>query len=313
MISLRRHVLTLVAVFLALALGVVLGSTSVATSVRDAVVDREQTTAARLDTAEADLAESRTAVDRLDGMASTLAHRVVDGVLRDRPVLLVVAPGAVDEDVRSTADLIGRAGGVDAGRLTLTDKAVDSAADAEIEALVANLPIGTAPAADADLGTQLGTALGRAGLLRTEDAKPHLPDDDRSTVLTTLADAGVIEFAQGTLRPGQLALVVTGPAEQESTATRVASLARTLDREGAGAVVASGTGGDTARDAVSVLRSGGEESVSTVDDLGTDSGRLAAVLALAEQLAREQGHYGLRADAASAVPAVSPSPEPPAR
>ena len=49
MISLRRHVLTLVAVFLALAVGVVLGSTSVATSIRDAVVEREETTAARLE------------------------------------------------------------------------------------------------------------------------------------------------------------------------------------------------------------------------------------------------------------------------
>ncbi|HMT49291.1 MAG TPA: copper transporter, partial [Dietzia sp.] len=33
-------------------MGVILGSTSVATSIRDAVVDREDTTAARLDSAE---------------------------------------------------------------------------------------------------------------------------------------------------------------------------------------------------------------------------------------------------------------------
>lgn len=313
MISLRRHVLTLVAVFLALAVGVVLGSTSVATSVRDAVVDREETTAARLEGAESDLADARRATDRLDAMAATLAERVVDGTLRDRPVLVVVAPGAVDEDVRAAADMIGRAGGVVAGRVTLSDKAVDPAADAELEALVANLPIGTAPAADADLGTQLGTALGRAGLLRTEDAKPHLGDDDRATVLRTLADAGVIEFEAGTLRPGQLALVLTGPVERESTAVRVASLARTLDAEGAGAVLGAELGGGADHDAVTLLRSAGEDAVSTVDDAGTDAGRLATALALAEQLARKQGHYGLRPDAASAVPTVSPSPAAPAR
>ena len=66
----RRHVLTLVAVFLALAVGVVLGSTSVATSIRDAVVDREETTAARLEAAQDDLAAERRAVDRLDGLAA---------------------------------------------------------------------------------------------------------------------------------------------------------------------------------------------------------------------------------------------------
>ena len=308
MISLRRHVLTLVAVFLALALGVVLGSTSVATSLRDAVIAREETTAARLETAEDELATERLAVDRLDGMADTLSDTVLDGSLEGRPVLVVVAPGASDEDVSAVTETLGAAGAVDAGRVTLTDKAVDPAADAELQALVANLPIGTAPAADADLGTQLGTALGRAGLLRTEDARPHLDDDDRSTVLTTLADAGVIEFEPGTLRPGQLALVITGPGENESTAVRLASLARTLDGEGAGAVVAAELRSAGGHDAVTVLRSTGDDGVSTVDSVSSGAGRLATALALAQQLEREQGHYGLRPDATAAVPTLPPPP-----
>ena len=310
MISLRRHVLTLVAVFLALAVGVILGSTSVATSIRDAVVDREDTTAARLDSAEEDLAAHRLATDRLDAMAGVFAPAMLDGILDERPVLVVVAPGASGEDVDAAVDTITAAGGVVAGRITLTDKAMDPAADAELEALVANLPIGTAPAADADLGTQLGTAVGRAGLLRTEDAKPHLDDADRTTVLTTLADAEVIDFEAGTLRPGQLALIVTGPGETESTAVRLAAFARTLDREGAGVVVSAEVGGADGHDAVRVLRSSGETGVSTVDSAGSEAGRLATALGLAEQLARGQGHYGLRPDAAAAVP---PLPTAPAR
>ncbi|WP_241731514.1 copper transporter [Dietzia sp. B44] len=308
MISLRRHVLTLVAVFLALGLGVVLGSTSVATSIRDAVVDREETTAAQLESTRAESAERRLAVDRLDDMAGELARPVLDGTLEDRPVLVVVAPGASDEDVSAAVDVIGAAGGIAAGRVTLTDKAVDPDADAEVQALVANLPIGDAPATDADLGTQLGTAVGRAGLLRTEDAEPHLDDDDRETVLTTLSDAGLVEFEPGTLRPGQLALVVTGPGEAESTAVRVASFARTLDREGVGAVVSAELTGAQGYDAVTVLRSSGEDGVSTVDSAGSDSGRLATGLALAEQLARGQGHYGLRPDATAAVPSLPTAP-----
>ena len=306
MISLRRHVLTLVAVFLALAMGVVLGSTSVATSIRDALVDREETTATRLKTAEDDLMRSRSAEDRLDALAGSLTPSVLESRLKDRPVLVVVTPGASDEVVRAATETIASAGGIDAGRVRITDKAVDPAADAELEALVVNLPIGDAPADDADLGTQLGTALGRAGLLRAEDAKPHLNNEDRSTVLTTLADAGVIDFEPGTLRPGQLALVVTGPGEQESTAVRVAALARTLDREGAGVVIGAEVGQREAYDAVTVLRSSGEEDVSTVDSLDTDAGLLSSGLALAEQLDRGQGHYGLRSDATSAAPSLPP-------
>lgn len=302
MISLRRHVLTLVAVFLALAIGVVLGSTSVATSIRDAVVDREETTAARLEAAGDELARERLAVDRLDGMAGALGSEVLDGVLEDRPVLVVVAPGAHGEDVDAVVDTLRYAGAVDAGRITLESRAVDPAADAEIQSLVSNLPIGTAPAADADLGTQLGTAVGRAALLRTEDAEPHLPDEDRSTVLTTLADAELISFESGTIRPGQLVLLVTGPGEDQSTAVRLAALARALDGEGAGAVVAAQLGESSGHDAVSSLRATGEEAVSTVDHVGGRAGRLATGLALAEQLDRGQGHYGLRPDAGAAVP-----------
>ncbi|KAA0920108.1 copper transporter [Dietzia sp. ANT_WB102] len=304
----RRHVLTLVAVFLALAVGVVLGSTSVATSIRDAVVDREETTATRLEAAQDDLAAERLAVDRLDSLAGDLTPTVVDGRLDGRPVVLIVAPGASDDDVSAAREVIGAAGGIDAGRVILTEKSVDPAADAELQALVANLPIGTAPPADADLGTQLGTALGRAALLRAEDATPHLDDDARKTVLTTLADAEIIRFEPGTLRPGQLALIVTGPQELESTAIRIAALSRTLDREGAGAVVSVRTG-DSARDAVGILRSSGEGDVSTVDDAGTRAGQMAVALALAEQLDRGQGHYGLGADATAAAPSLPPTPE----
>lgn len=309
MISLRRHVLTLVAVFLALAVGVVLGSTSVATSIRDAVVENGETTAARLEAAQDELAAERRAVSRLDGLAGDLTETAVDDRLRGRPVLTVVAPGASDDDVSAAREVIGAAGGIDAGRITLTDKAVDPGADAELQALVANLPIGTGPAVDADLGTQLGTALGRAALLRAEDAEPHLGDAERETVLTTLADAGVIGYEPGTLRPGQLVLVVTGQQEQESTAVRVAALSRTLDREGAGAVIAARSGDGSGPDAVAVLRSAGEEDVSTIDDAGTDAGRMATALALAEQLARGQGHYGLRSDATAAAPSLPPAPE----
>ena len=308
MISLRRHVLTLVAVFLALAVGVVLGSTSVATSIRDAVVDREETTAGRLESAEQELSRTRLEAERLNSMVGDLTPAVADGRLSGRPVLVVVAPGASAEEADAVSEAVAAAGGIDAGRIRLTDRAVDPEADSELAALVANLPIGTAPAPDADLGTQLGTALGRAALLRSEDAEPHLPDDDRATVLTTLSDAEMIEFEPGTIRPGQVVVVVTGPGTEESTAVRIASLARTLDGEGAGVVVVSGIASGNGPDALLVLRSSGQDDVSTVDNVGTEAGQLAAVLALAEQLERGQGDYGLRHDATAAAAPVPPTP-----
>lgn len=305
MISLRRHVLTIAAVFLALALGVVLGATSVATSIRDSLVDDRETTAAQLDRTTAERDEATRAADRLDGAAGTLRPAVTAGTLKDRPVLVLVAPGAGKDAVGATVDAVKAAGGTDAGTVTLTDKAVDPAADAELQALVANLPVGTAPPADADLGTVLGTALGRAALLRPEDGKPQIGDRERETVFTTLADAGVISYDRGTVRPGQLALVVAGPEAGADgvVGSRLASLARTLDGLGSGTLVTAPLDAGARGDVVSLLRSAGDTGVSTVDDPGSESGRLAVVLGLAEQLARKSGHYGLRPDASAAVPA----------
>lgn len=305
MISLRRHVLTLVAVFLALAVGVVLGATSASTGLRDALVDSKDTTAGELDRKTADLESARGDVRRLEGMADTLSPAVLPGLLDRRPVLLVVAPGASADDVAAVTDGIREAGGQDAGTLTLTDKVLDPAADGEVQSLVANFPIGQAPAADAEVGTQLGTALGRAAELRPDDAKPHIDDHARDTVLTTLSDSGFVRYDKGTLRPGQLTLLVTSPeaGEEGATGSRIAAVARALDAEGAGTVVASQLGAGARGDAVSTLRAGESGGVSTVDDVATRQGHLAAVLALAEQLRHGEGAYGMRPDATAALPA----------
>ena len=126
--------------------------------------------------------------------------------------------------------------------------------------------------------------------------------------LTTLADAGMIEYEKGTIRPGQRAVVVTGPVDDESTAARIASLSRTLDAEGAGTVVVSPISSGGGQDAVVTLRSSGQSDASTVDTVGSDAGRLATVLALAGQLDGEQGDYGVRQDATAAAPSLPPGP-----
>ena len=97
MISLRRHVLTLVAVFLALAIGVVLGSTTVTTSIHDALVDRQESTAAQLEQALAERDTAERQAERLDGLAAAVRPVVTDKVLDKRPVLMLLTPG-VDED-----------------------------------------------------------------------------------------------------------------------------------------------------------------------------------------------------------------------
>lgn len=302
MISLRRHVLTLVAVFLALAIGVVLGSTTVTTSIRDALVDRQESTAAQLEQAIAERDTAQRQAERLDGMAAAVRPVVADKVLDKRPVLLLVAPGVTAETTASIRAAVTAAGATEAGVVTLTDKSLDTGSDTELQTLVENLPIGDPLPAEADPGTRLGTALGRAALLHRDDAAPQLDDDKRATVFTTLADAGFISYDKGTVRPGQLLLMVTGPGRDDGAGERLASVARSMDAAGAGAVVAGGADSDGPATALGVLRAAEASGVSTVDDADSEAGALAVVLALSEQLAGGQGHYGFGDGASAAIP-----------
>ena len=102
MISLRRHVLTLVAVFLALAIGVVLGSTSVATSIRDSLVERQESTEGQLETAQQELTQSRLEADRLDELAGELATGRGDGV-----AVVVIPPATAIASLAERAAEVG--------------------------------------------------------------------------------------------------------------------------------------------------------------------------------------------------------------
>jgi hypothetical protein len=106
-------------------------------------------------------------------------------------------------------------------------------------------------------------------------------------------------------------LVLTGGAQDgvdaADSAAVYARLAAQLDLAAAGAVLAGRSGSADATGAVGVARADPQVAarLSTVDDVQSGAGRVAAVLALREQLDGRAGSYGTGASAASgAAPAV---------
>ena len=292
MISVRRHALTIVAIFLALAIGLVLGVTSSGQSTSDSE------------------AADETTVARLEGIADSLALAVTDERLEDRPVLFVQTPGASEEDVDAVAQAVGAAGGLDAGRILLTEKAFAPDDEEELSSVIDGLPLGGAATPEgADPGMRLGLALSRAAMLDPATSETYLSDDERGDVMTSLADAEFVSYEEGTLRAGGLAVVVAGSdgGVHGTAGERTASLARQLESDSDGVVVASRSGGSAADGAVSELRGLGDTGVTTVDNVASAPGRLAVVLGLAEQLDDGSGAYGLRSNADAAVPTV-PAP-----
>jgi hypothetical protein len=307
-ISLRYHAVSIAAVFLALAVGVVLGASGVSDRVLAAVSAQRDDFGSQVAglTAERDALAARQRV--ADEFAGRVGPSAVRGVLQGQSVALVVA-GGDPQDRDAVAGLAQQAGATLTGRLELTDAVGDPARADQLRELTARLlPAGAQLPAASDTGSLLGGLLG--GVLLARDGRPQVSREDADAVLTGLTSAGFV-------RPGEapgaanLVLVVTGGAlsgpDAPDAAAVYARLAAELDRSGGGAVLAGRSGSADATGAVGVARADPQvvAGLSTVDDVQAAAGRVAAVLALREQVDGRAGRYGTGANAADgAAPAA---------
>lgn len=306
MITLRHHIISLAAVFLALAIGVVLGSGVLNDTMRSGVSEGKaalQKQAGSLTDEKDTLAGRLEAADQFDAQIS---GRVVRDALAGKSVVVFRTPDASDGDVGALVGLVGQAGGTVTGTVGLTDAFVD-AADAEKLRSVVNSPI--VPA-----GTQLNTALldqssqagdlvGLAVLINRDPKIAPVDDPARDTVLGALRDTGFITYDRVTA--ADTALVITGGALADDAGNRgltVARFAAGLAPHGSGIVLAGRDGSAGGVSAVAVTRNDAAiaGAVTTVDDIGTVSGRITTILALQALIAGSApAKYGVGEGAAA--------------
>ena len=150
MISLRTHAISLAAVFLALAIGVVLGSGLLSNTLLSGLRDDKQEMQNQINTLTDDkngLNEKLSAAGEFD---SQMSPRILRDALTEKSVVVFRTPDASDDDVEALTRLVGQAGGTITGTVALTQEFVD-ANSAEKLLSVVNSPI--VPA-----GKQLSTA-----------------------------------------------------------------------------------------------------------------------------------------------------------
>lgn len=303
MISLRYHAVSIGAVFLALALGVLLGASGVSDRLLSAVSTERDDLAERVQALTAERDDLAAAQRASDEFARRVGPAVVNGLLVDQSVVLVTS-GADPTDRDAVVALIEQAGATVSGQVALTAAVGDRSRADQLRELTARLlPAGAQLPAAADTGSLLGGLLGSALL---GGATP----EQAAGVLTGLATAGFVQPGD-VPAPAALVLVLTGGAltgiDAADSAAVVARLAAELDRAGRGAVLAGRTGSADATGAVGVARADPSvtAALSTVDDVQTGQGRVSAVLALREQLDGRSGLYGTAATAADgAAPAA---------
>jgi outer membrane murein-binding lipoprotein Lpp len=304
-ISLRYHVVSITAVFLALTVGVLLGASGLSDRVLSAVSARADDLGAQVQTLTAErdalAAEQRAS----DEFAQRVGPAAVRGLLEGSTVTLVTS-GADPADRDAVLALVERSGAVLGGEVALTPAVGDPARADQLRELTSELlPTGAELPAASDTGSLVAGLL--SGVLQAPGGQQQITPQQADAVLGGLAAAGFVGPGERP-RPGGAVLVLTGGAlpgiDGGDAAAVVARLAAQLDRTGSraggGTVLAGRSGSADATGSVGVARAdpGITDGVSTVDDVHTGSGQVSVVLALREQLDGRAGQYGTASTAA---------------
>ncbi|MGH3700154.1 MAG: copper transporter [Pseudonocardiaceae bacterium] len=310
MISLRYHVISIAAVFLALALGVVLGSTAISGRLLSGLSSNRDELGRQVSDLQAERTGLQARLADADVFGASVGPRVVNGALRGRTVVLVTTADANPADRDAISALVSNAGATVTGELQLTEAFTDPSRSDQLSELSTRLlPAGLRLPTAPDAGTLAGGLLGSLLLINPQNGKAQATAAETTAVLAGLGDGGFVRVGPQVL-PAQLVVVLTGGSSRaNSSGDRAGILARfatQLDRAGAGAVLAGRPGSAEGNGPIGVVRAdtAAASVLSTVDDVSTAAGRVVTVLALAEQAQGRAGRYGTGGTAQAVVPAI---------
>ena len=320
MIDFRYHLVSLISVFLALAVGIALGAGPLKETIGDTLtgqVDQLRTEKdelrAQLDATTGDLADAREFVD-----ASGPA--LLDGALEERRVA-VVALGEVPEAERTAVDdRLAQAGAQVTAHVTLTDAWFDQDLRSYRNALVGLVleNLDPAPADDATLDEQLAQALVQ-GLTGADPASPDALTADAANVLAILSegDNPMISLADQVTTGADAVVVLAEPVNPSADGTaptptsesdavsadaHVAVLRAAQDLS-EGSVLVDGPRGQGSLVDVVLADEALASALSTVSGAELVTGQVTVPLALAARIGGANGHYGFGDD-------ETPLPEP---
>ena len=315
MIDFRYHLVSLIAVFLAVALGIIIGTTAlnepILADIEGQVADLEQDKRSLEDQTQ----QLQAQVNAAQAFDQAVAPSLVDGTLSDASVLLVVTNEEIaPETIEGVAALIADADGTVAGQITLLPAYSDPSSEAALEGYVTGggLPPGVQlPEAD-DAGQLVGALL--AQVLMIPPGGPEPDGAAISSVLAGLSALDVLSQDSDSVAPADYAIVLaagafTGDDAAERTGTLV-DLVSALDAAGSGAVVAGDAPSAGENGLVGVIRDDPALSaaVSTVDNVGTTAGQISAVLALGQESEGTSGKYGTGEDTQPVPPVPATTP-----
>jgi len=309
-INFRYHVVSLTAVFLALAIGLIVGTAALNGPLSDELKHQVNQLSAQnkqyrgqVDLLNADVAQR-------EQFATEVAPQLLANKLAGKSVLVVSMQQSntyVDDMIHD----LQLAGAKVTGKMEVSDDFVKPANNESLLQLAsqANLTLDIPGLPTNSNGVETASALLAAVLL---NHTPPVQALARKSVLSAYEDQHMITTDGDVTGPADaVILLATPPYTDEDAAAENQNTVTMIDQfDEAGHIVVGAAGSAGQGNVIGAVTGDASlsKTVSTVDNINTPQGQIAAALALTEQIDFDRtGHYGVASSAASLLPTLPAS------
>jgi hypothetical protein len=309
-INFRYHVVSLTAVFLALAIGLVVGTAALNGPVADSL--RDQLTALKKDNSNkrAQVDQYLDEINHSQDFATQVAPMLLGGKLTGRRVAVVSLPDTSDY-ASGVIAMLKVAGATVTAKVTVQDKFFDPNSSTDLLDLASKSSTGTIPIEGLPLNSDaVETASAQLALTLLQRAGATQADaSDVTSVLTAYTKQGYISLDEKDAKAvggAEATVIVSGPPAVDKDASKKSQSAVTLVTwfsKNRPLVVAGDGVGDG--NLISAVRGDPTlvKAISTVDNATTVQGQVATGMVTVERMVQNRvGQYGLAAGASSLVP-----------
>jgi hypothetical protein len=287
-INFRYHVISLAAVFVALAVGAVFGTAAANGSATDVLSDSLNAAHKTNEQLRETTEDLQTEASRKDDFINDTAPSVLSGTLANRRIVVLTTPSGRDH-AEGVIVKLGLAGAAVIGPIDLQESFFDAQNNLNLLELTRRIAASSTLPGNSD-GAETASALLAAVLLEAP------PSAHRATVISAYAGAGYLTAPEQLDGTADGAVLVTGaPYVDQDPVKRNAAIVAVAAQFGL--VGPTAVAGTAAGDGSAIRTVRGDEQLtaraSTIDGVAGAQGQVVTALALAERITADRGgHYG---------------------
>jgi Copper transport outer membrane protein, MctB len=339
-IDFRYHLVSIVAVFLALAVGIVLGSTELRGAAFSALDRTSSALSAKLEAADNQNSALQQQVQGDHQFAQAAEPVLLKHLLDSKRVVIVTTPGAPSSVVNGIKNGLSDAGATVSGQVALSSKFADTSASnlslldqltqqatpsgmtltngspqqqaAQVLAAALVAKAGNSGSGNSGSGNNKSGNGNNSG---NGNGNSSISSQDAQTIVSSFSAGQFISVSGHPTSGATLAVIVTpatAPQDGNSDPVNqaVVALAQEFGQASQATVVTGPSAGSGPGSAISAVRSSGAaNNASTVDNADSVVGQIVAVQALEQQMnGHKPGSFGTQSNANSAGPSPAPTP-----